>query len=330
MNRLLLLPLTIIISLFVVPSAPAATTFGDDFSGSFGAFGSDYVLVPVRDPGGSTYQGSPAAGVITSVTTQVGGSAGTVSAIFVRPVSSLGTTINFSKIAENVDIAVTEDLSPTGHQVTVPTRVPVAAGDRVGLSIPSGIKAIYAYTGGDICAFLGGLDSQPVGSTVTYVVSSCNANTPAVRATVEPDADNDGYGDESQDLCPTDATRQTACAVFVPTPPNIVLKAVKSTSKTASSASRSFILSNTGQTAAALVPFAVKSSKSVKNLRIVKGCKPTSKKKPTSCSIASIAPGATVTIKVSMSIKAATKTTLTATSGALKATSTVKLKAKKK
>jgi hypothetical protein len=177
-----------------------------------------------------------------------------------------------------------------------------------------------------MCAFLGGLDSQGVNTTITYLVGACNANTPAVRGTVEPDADLDGFGDETQDLCPTDAGRQTACL----TPANIVLKAVKSKSKTVSSASRSFTLTNTGQVASALVPFSVKSSKKVKNLRIVKGCKPTSKKKPTSCSIASIAPGAKVTIKVKMSIKTAKKTTLTATSGALKAKSTVKLRPKKK
>jgi hypothetical protein len=31
------------------------------------------------------------------------------------------------------------------------------------------------------------------------------------NADVEPDADGDGFGDETQDLCAADPTRQTAC-----------------------------------------------------------------------------------------------------------------------
>ena len=40
----------------------------------------------------------------------------------------------------------------------------------------------------------------------------------SVAATLEPDADADGFGDETQDLCPTDATRQGDC-----TPPETTI-----------------------------------------------------------------------------------------------------------
>ena len=32
-----------------------------------------------------------------------------------------------------------------------------------------------------------------------------------IQYTIEPDADHDGYGDETQDLCPTDATTHGPC-----------------------------------------------------------------------------------------------------------------------
>jgi hypothetical protein len=45
---------------------------------------------------------------------------------------------------------------------------------------------------------------------------------PPIRATIEADADHDGFGDETQDQCPTDATTQGPCPVVTPpdnTPP---------------------------------------------------------------------------------------------------------------
>ncbi len=47
-----------------------------------------------------------------------------------------------------------------------------------------------------------------------------------VNADIEPDADLDGYGDETQDLCPTDATTQGACPDTV-APETTITKAPK-------------------------------------------------------------------------------------------------------
>jgi hypothetical protein len=66
----------------------------------------------------------------------------------------------------------------------------------------------------------------------------------------------------------------------------------------------------------------------VRKLKIVKGCKPA--KSPRFCVIESIAPGASITIRVRLSIKHSTRTTLTAQSGILSANSKVKLKARKR
>ena len=39
-----------------------------------------------------------------------------------------------------------------------------------------------------------------------------------LSATLEPDADHDDFGDESQDQCPTNASTQGACPVTPATP----------------------------------------------------------------------------------------------------------------
>jgi uncharacterized repeat protein (TIGR01451 family) len=51
--------------------------------------------------------------------------------------------------------------------------------------------------------------NEPVGTTHTYM--SGGAQVIDVAASVEPDADHDGFGDETQDACPTDATTQGVC-----------------------------------------------------------------------------------------------------------------------
>lgn len=326
--------LALLLSLIAATGATAAVTFGDPLDNDPNNMGANYVLVQVRNADDTIFNGSPVAGVMTSVSIEVAGPSSMVDLLFLRPASPLGATLDLLKIAPNITVTTTTDDSAAGHMEVIPTRVPVIAGDRVGLSVVGSSTKVFQTSGGastDTCAFRTGLDGTTLGSTTTYTVSSCNQNSPGVRATVEPDADADGYGDESQDLCASDATRQTACALVAPpplSPPVIVLNGIRQTGKVSSQGRSSFVLTNQGQTAATLVPFSVKSSKSVRKLRIVKGCKPA--KSLRSCVVPAIAPGQSVTIKVRLEVKSALRTTLTAKSGALEATTTVKLKRRKK
>jgi hypothetical protein len=91
--------------------------------------------------------------------------------------------------------------------LTFNTRLPIQAGDRIGL---------YSSTGTVVCgaepaaSTVGGIMGEvAAGSTATFT-SSANTSVPVV-ATVEPDADRDGFGDETQDLCPQNAQTQVAC-----------------------------------------------------------------------------------------------------------------------
>jgi len=97
---------------------------------------------------------------------------------------------------------------------SVPARTPVTAGDQLGLTygiggnhaLPSGCGTgpfRYVYTP----ALVQGNPPQ-----AQSLHGSCDE---LINATVEPDADHDGYGDETQDQCPTNASTHASCPVPV-------------------------------------------------------------------------------------------------------------------
>ena len=90
-------------------------------------------------------------------------------------------------------------------------RIPVKKGDLLGLLAQDGadVGMGVANTPGNRLGQFGGGDI-PVGSTGTITTDFPNLRV-SVAATVESDADKDGFGDDSQDGCPTDPTRQDAC-----------------------------------------------------------------------------------------------------------------------
>ena len=88
-----------------------------------------------------------------------------------------------------------------------PAQIPVRAGDIIGIFVASGGNCITGFGTGDIIDFHAGDLSPGASDTFTPV----SGNRVPVQATVEPDADHDGYGDETQDQCPTDASTHGPC-----------------------------------------------------------------------------------------------------------------------
>jgi hypothetical protein len=117
------------------------------------------------------------------------------------------------------------------------TRLPVHAGDALGLDTPggegngvvsSGISDFYQPS-------LGASETRsPTSPDATYYLN--------VNADIEPDVDGDGYGDETQDLCPADASKQGDC-----TPPDTTIT-VQPAAKTSSTQARFEFTSETGAT----------------------------------------------------------------------------------
>jgi hypothetical protein len=90
-------------------------------------------------------------------------------------------------------------------------RIPVDQGDllgltavadaEVGISVPATPQNRLAqFGGGDI----------PPGQTGTATIAWPDLR-PSVAATIESDADDDGFGDDTQDKCPVDRTTQALC-----------------------------------------------------------------------------------------------------------------------
>jgi LEA14-like dessication related protein len=97
-----------------------------------------------------------------------------------------------------------------GGQNSFETRIPVQAGDRLGAF--SLLETIFCEEASSLTDVMGTAASDPpVGSTTLFTEQA--KGQVAIHATVEPDADGDGYGDETQDKCPQSAAFHTECPI---------------------------------------------------------------------------------------------------------------------
>jgi hypothetical protein len=92
---------------------------------------------------------------------------------------------------------------------TYSARVPVAAGDFLGIA--GNPFAAWCETKDPADTYAAATGGTPVGST--FKVERATGLQVPITARVEPDADGDGYGDETQDQCPQSAAYQTPCPV---------------------------------------------------------------------------------------------------------------------
>jgi hypothetical protein len=115
-------------------------------------------------------------------------------------------------------------LAPNGIN-TFYDRIPVMGGDLLGLRVGNPPGPFPDIGGGASCAF------TAAGNTVRYSVLTSEPSTGGdvvlpgalvyrlnVTAHLEPDADADGYGDETQDACPGAAGTSAGCAPVAPGP----------------------------------------------------------------------------------------------------------------
>jgi hypothetical protein len=94
---------------------------------------------------------------------------------------------------------------------TFPTRLPIAAGDMLGINIHGGVSwsgNAVGVTGAEFVSVQPTLTDGPPPQMPNFTVNDLESG---VNADVEPDADGDGFGDETQDGCPTNASSQAPC-----------------------------------------------------------------------------------------------------------------------
>jgi hypothetical protein len=164
-------------------------------------------LISLANPAGSPLPAVvPQAGVITGWRSRVSSTAETFARVkVVRPVDRGAAGTGFQVIAQS------EPEPLTAGTNSFSTRIPVQAGDLVGLSGDApghpNEPPSCEEPGGRVEALEG---DPPVGAEASEAFEFVGHQVPLV-AIVEPDVDRDGFGDETQDLCPQSAATQSAC-----------------------------------------------------------------------------------------------------------------------
>jgi hypothetical protein len=185
-------------------AAGAATQVGATFAGANAGCGANITVLQSGSPGAA--YAAPSAGVITSWSFQATSPAPAGLKFKVgRPAGG-----NFFTIVGESPVK-----APVANALNTYTdvRIPVQAGDVIGYAVigvviadcaRNGVSA--AFTAHD---FFG--DAAP-GPTPVDFGSPYGPIQYNFSALLEPDADNDGFGDETQDCAPGDALKTTDCA----------------------------------------------------------------------------------------------------------------------
>jgi hypothetical protein len=194
------------ISAIVVPGAAAATEFGDNcVANRASSPPSPATLFALTGNGDPLPLTAPSAGVITkwklNLVSEAAGSQIPQTLKVLRPSGP-----------KSVQIVGDSAQSVTGGSNSFDTRIPVQVGDRLGLfASPGEFGLLYCEEEGGPKNRVGAFEgSAGVGSSATYEEGEGEIRIPAVGV-IEPDADNDGYGDETQDKCPQNASVQIPC-----------------------------------------------------------------------------------------------------------------------
>jgi hypothetical protein len=194
--------LAVAASLLAASSASAATEVGSNCTATTGSEGATFVQL-AKAPGSPLSIEAPA-GVVTKW--KVNSAVGTLVSQQLVVLRPTGTPNAFLTVAESASVTIANGSN------SFETRIPVQAGDRMGAApgspggpIPAGL---YCATG-NAADSMGAFAVDPaVGSINTFPPNA--GYQAAISAIVEPDADRDGFGDETQDKCPRSAALQTA------------------------------------------------------------------------------------------------------------------------
>ena len=204
--------LTIALALIAAPRAHAATTVGTTFldTPTTAACGSPCTTStgsadpPHIAPGGLTV---PTAGVLTAWRVEVGPASNpaTVAIRVIRGVFGAGR-------------GPSESLPAAAGVYPFTARLAVQAGDRIGIDITPTIAATEVRVAGGIAGFRDiWIPPLPEGNDGTGGPASGKV---FLQADVEPDADGDGFGDETQDQCPALEGPSNGCPATGEPPPD--------------------------------------------------------------------------------------------------------------
>jgi hypothetical protein len=198
------------IGLFIAPSAGAATQIGETF-GVLSGCGPSTRLQSVSP--GNQYA-APFDGVITQWSFLADGS----------PPSQM--KFKAGRAAGGDDFAIVGESQPepiaAGAMNSFPTRIPVEAGDVIGMYPTTSSDCTATGVSGYTNVFKSFTDVPPM-TTTTFSPESNVKND--ISALLEADADQDGFGDETQDKCVGTSGSFNGC------PNNVVIDGAKQKGK---------------------------------------------------------------------------------------------------
>lgn len=222
--------LAVVAMLVGASSATAATEFGDGCAGDE-AVTTPYTLTTLSASPAALSLTAPISGVITKVKVQIG----------IPLPLAIPEQVKLLKAAGGNNYTVTNQTTvPAGSGLTaVDARMPVQTGERLAVhGLPFSYEGT-AYTGYEFyCkavpgSVLGAVPGDvPAGTTAEFVPAT--TGSVPLTAVIEPDADNDGYGDETQDKCPQSATTQAPCPAVTLSATGTARKGLATMSVTAS------------------------------------------------------------------------------------------------
>jgi hypothetical protein len=207
--------LTLMLALIGSASAGAATQIGSNCAGANSAVDDTFAVQLAQTSANSMPITAPSAGVITSWSSNSALPASVVDRLKVLRAASAPKS--FTVVGESAY----QHIAP--GQNSFPVRIPVQAGDRLGLyGAVDGGGIVYCGTGdaGDRLGYV----EKDLSSETTAEFSELGSAVVAVSAVIEPDRDGDGYGDETQDGCPQSAANHGPCPTITINTFPIVLK----------------------------------------------------------------------------------------------------------
>ncbi len=229
------------LALVAAGSAQAAVTLGQiSPPGSPLGCNSGSFIVQTGAAAGNDYRVPPGGGVITEWSAQ-SWSKGSPDQIL--QLALLGSAVSKNEVTFEGLSTFEHVISKEGFDIqSFKTRVPVDGGERLGLYAQAGgsftYTCVYGFNGeGPADRIIWGDIAEPIigGPPVLASKGQVLEERIPLEAKLEADADHDGFGDETQDLCPTNAATQGPCPP-PPAPDTSITKhpKAKTTSKTAS------------------------------------------------------------------------------------------------
>ncbi len=193
--------------------ASASVEFGDNCTVN-NDLTTPFTLFEISNPANTMPTAAPTAGVITQLKMNVIPAPVAFPMIF--RVAEPAAPGQYRLVGESQQTV-------TGGANSFDVRIPVGAGVRLGLAAAFEEDSLKCESAASQIA---GLVGNPgIGNTAPVIEGPAPFRVP-VFARLEPDADHDGFGDETQDKCPQSAASQIAC-------PSITIDSVSVAGKSA-------------------------------------------------------------------------------------------------